>query len=35
VALTGYGDPDTRERAEEAGFDLNLVNWSIPTISAN
>jgi CheY-like chemotaxis protein len=25
VALTGYGQPQDRERAREAGFDLHLV----------
>jgi CheY-like chemotaxis protein len=25
VALTGYGDPETRKRAAAAGFDAHLV----------
>lgn len=25
VTLTGYGQPDDRRRAEEAGFDVHLV----------
>jgi CheY-like chemotaxis protein len=30
VALTGYGQPQDRERAREAGFDLHLVKPVTP-----
>lgn len=31
MALTGYGGPDDRERAEQAGFDVHLVKPVEPT----
>jgi two-component system CheB/CheR fusion protein len=32
IAVTGYGDPDSRRRAAEAGFDHHLVKPADPAV---